>query len=68
MHPMVVAGAGLKSRPAASRSEEESLTLERNFLHAAELEFAHPRTGKVLTLRSELPEELTGLLEQLRQG
>jgi 23S rRNA pseudouridine1911/1915/1917 synthase len=68
MHPVVVAGAGLKSRPAASRSEEESLTLERNFLHAAELEFAHPRTGRVLTLRSELPAELTGLLEQLRQG
>ena len=66
MHPTAVAGAGLKSRPAASRSEEESLTLERNFLHAAELEFAHPRTGKVLTLRSELPEELTELLEQLR--
>ena len=68
MHPTAVAGAGLKSRPAASRSEEESLTLERNFLHAAELEFAHPRTGKVLTLRSELPPELTELLEQLRRA
>ncbi len=68
MYPMEVAGAGLKSRPAASRSEEESLTLERNFLHAAELEFAHPRTGEVLTLRSDLPAELRELLEQLRRA
>ena len=67
MYPMVAAEGGLKSRPAASRSEEESLTLDRNFLHAAELEFLHPRTGKSLALRSELPEELTELLEQLRQ-
>jgi 23S rRNA pseudouridine1911/1915/1917 synthase len=68
IHATAVAGAGLKSRPAVSRSAEESLSLERNFLHAAELEFVHPRTGKSLTLRSELPPELTGLLEQLRQA
>jgi 23S rRNA pseudouridine1911/1915/1917 synthase len=46
---------------------EESLSLERNFLHAAELEFKHPRTGKELALRSELPAELTqflGLLDK----
>jgi 23S rRNA pseudouridine1911/1915/1917 synthase len=64
-------GAGLKSRPGASRSEAESLaslTLERNFLHAAELEFEHPRTGKLLSLQAELPAELTLLLEQLRGG
>lgn len=34
------------------------LSLERNFLHAAELEFAHPRTGKELALKSELPSDL----------
>ena len=56
----------MKSRPAAARGEAEGLTLERNFLHAAELEFVHPRTGKALSLQAELPEELTGLLEQLR--
>ena len=61
-------GAGLKSRPGASRSEAESLSLERNFLHAAELEFAHPRTGELLSLRAEMPAELTVLLEQLRGG
>lgn len=41
------------------------LALERNFLHAAELEFAHPRTGKPLILRAELPEELHRLLRRL---
>ena len=62
------AGAGLQNRPATPSSEAESPSLERNFLHAAELEFLHPRTGKSLSLRAELPPELTGLLEQLRQG
>jgi 23S rRNA pseudouridine1911/1915/1917 synthase len=67
---VVGAGVGLKSRPTTVRDGEEeslsSLTLERNFLHAAALEFAHPRTGKVLSLEAELPEELRVLLEQLR--
>jgi len=29
--------------------------LERNFLHAAELEFRHPRTGEAIAQKSELP-------------
>jgi 23S rRNA pseudouridine1911/1915/1917 synthase len=62
-------GVGLKSRPTTVREEEDSvssLSLERNFLHAAALEFAHPRTGKTLSLEAGLPEELGVLLEQLR--
>ncbi len=51
---------------AAAGDEDDSLSLERNFLHAAALEFAHPRTGKTLSLEAELPEELGVLLEQLR--
>jgi 23S rRNA pseudouridine1911/1915/1917 synthase len=54
-----------KARPAVE-SGAESLSLERNFLHAAQLEFAHPRTGETLALEAELPEELGVLLEQLR--
>jgi 23S rRNA pseudouridine1911/1915/1917 synthase len=42
------------------------LELPRNFLHAAELEFAHPRTGAELALQADLPEELAGFLQQLR--
>ncbi len=68
IQPAVAAGAGLKARPATPRSDAESLSLERNFLHAAELEFVHPRTGEELSLRAELPAELTEFLEQLRGG
>ena len=57
---------GGKKGLAAGEGEDESLSLERNFLHAAQLEFVHPRTGKTLALEAELPEELGVLLEQLR--
>ena len=60
-----LAGA-VSSRAAGPREgEPEDLTLERNFLHAVELEFHHPQTGKPLLLRAELPEELHRLLRQL---
>jgi 23S rRNA pseudouridine1911/1915/1917 synthase len=41
-----------------SKSGSTTITLHRNFLHAAELEFAHPRTGEKIALESKLPEEL----------
>jgi len=41
------------------------LGLERNFLHAAELEFMHPKTKKAVALKSELPAELVGMLALL---
>jgi 23S rRNA pseudouridine1911/1915/1917 synthase len=66
IQPAVAPGAGLKARPAVTRSEAESLSLERNFLHAAELEFVHPQTGETLSLRAEMPRELTAMLELLR--
>jgi 23S rRNA pseudouridine1911/1915/1917 synthase len=40
--------------------------LPRNFLHAAQIEFLHPRTAKLLTFRSDLPSELEGFLSALR--
>ncbi len=48
--------------------EEESVGLERNFLHAACLEFAHPRvqTGKGVAVDAPLPTELTEFLALLR--
>jgi len=54
------------SPKGAPRVEAESLSLERNFLHAAELEFEHPRSGKKLDLRAPLPVELEQFLQQLR--
>jgi 23S rRNA pseudouridine1911/1915/1917 synthase len=41
------------------------LVLPRNFLHAAELEFAHPGSGERLTLVSNLPAELKDFMRQL---
>lgn len=46
--------------------EPESMTLDRNFLHAAQLEFAHPRTGKPLRLEAPLPPILEEFLKRLR--
>jgi len=65
IRPVVANGRGLKHQPAV-REEGEGLSLERNFLHAAELEFVHPRSGERLTLKAELPVELVEMLEQLR--
>jgi len=47
--------------------EPESLTLNRNFLHAAELEFAHPRSGETMRLTSPLPQELEELLRRIER-
>jgi len=40
--------------------------LDRNFLHAAHLEFAHPQTGKALAIEAPLPAELGEFLGWLR--
>jgi 23S rRNA pseudouridine1911/1915/1917 synthase len=48
-----------------SDPEPESLALDRNFLHATELEFAHPTTGKHLAMQAPLPEELTSFRKKL---
>ena len=45
----------------------ETLSLPRNFLHAAELELAHPRTGEPLKFCAPLPEELTGFIAALER-
>jgi 23S rRNA pseudouridine1911/1915/1917 synthase len=74
-HPVVGdtlygAAGQLTAQPVADRTrsktdESEKLRLGRNFLHAAELEFAHPITGKTLALRSPLPEALEEFLRKL---
>ena len=60
--------AGTAARRKKSDPEPEGISLNRNFLHAAELEFAHPRTGKALHLQAELPEELELFLAKLRSA
>ncbi len=53
------------SKAARRRSNPEQLRLGRNFLHAAELEFAHPVSGKPLVLAAPLPEALEAFLLRL---
>jgi 23S rRNA pseudouridine1911/1915/1917 synthase len=70
-HPLLgdaTYGAGFKAsanklRPAA---QEALARLGRQALHAAELTFEHPRSGKRLTFASPLPPDMAGLAEALR--
>jgi 23S rRNA pseudouridine1911/1915/1917 synthase len=64
-HPVV--GDALYGAPREIRSKagDKNLSLRRNFLHSAELQFAHPRTGDMLRFTSSLPEELQGFLRLL---
>ncbi len=57
----------IKAKAASSRNAQENavVRLERNFLHAAELEFRHPTTGQIVALRSELAKELQEFLKGL---
>jgi 23S rRNA pseudouridine1911/1915/1917 synthase len=42
--------------------------LGRNFLHSERLEFAHPRGGDGIALKSELPAELREFLQKLEDA
>lgn len=46
---------------------QNTLGLTRPFLHAAELAFVHPGTGRRATFTSALPADLTTLLDQLER-
>jgi len=74
-HPVVgdtLYGAPGEMRPhRLKHGSGAALSLPRNFLHAAELVLAHPRTGKKIALASPLPEELLNLqkaIETLASG
>jgi 23S rRNA pseudouridine1911/1915/1917 synthase len=60
-----VVSQAAQSKAARRKAEPERLRLGRNFLHAARLEFTHPRTGKLLELEAPLPEELASFLGRL---
>jgi 23S rRNA pseudouridine1911/1915/1917 synthase len=60
-----VASNVIMSKAARRKSEPERLRLDRNFLHAARLEFPHPKTGKLLELEAVLPAELEDYLNRV---
>jgi len=60
--PVSVKTEAKKTRTA----ESKTLSLRRNFLHAASLQFTHPRTGKELTFSTPLAMELQEFLTRLK--
>lgn len=66
-HPVV--GDTLYGAPRVLRAGSATLPLlGRNFLHAAQIRFLHPRTGEPVEVRAQLPAELRGYLRQLAQA
>ncbi|MGA8727259.1 MAG: RluA family pseudouridine synthase [Terracidiphilus sp.] len=61
----LVASQAAQSKAARRKSAPEKLRLDRNFLHSANLEFTHPKTGKLLKIEAPLPDELNRFLVQL---
>jgi 23S rRNA pseudouridine1911/1915/1917 synthase len=64
-HPVV--GDTMYGAPKQARGKNAVIGLDRNFLHAAELEFRHPRTGEAIALKSELPVELREFLKRVEE-
>ena len=63
-HPVV--GDTLYGAPREIRAKSGAITLlPRNFLHSAELQFEHPRSGELLSFSSPVPEPLTEFLRGL---
>jgi len=63
-HPVV--GDTLYGAPREiSGKAGPAISLQRNFLHAAALQFAHPRTGETLSFSIPLPEQLAEFLRGL---
>ena len=66
-HPVV--GDTLYGAPREIRvGRAGAISLSRNFLHAAELSFSHPRTSQKLALQAPLPPALQGFLEMLKKN
>jgi 23S rRNA pseudouridine1911/1915/1917 synthase len=64
-----VVGDTVYGAPREERIGQQTLApLGRNFLHAARLAFAHPRTGQRLEFRASLPAELTDYLHALARA
>lgn len=63
-HPVV--GDALYGAPREIRGKfGPAISLSRNFLHSAELQFEHPSTGEQLSLSSPVPELLVEFLRRL---
>jgi 23S rRNA pseudouridine1911/1915/1917 synthase len=57
----------MRARRGRATDEGAAISLPRNFLHAAQLELTHPRTGKQIALQSPLPAELQAFLASIEK-
>jgi 23S rRNA pseudouridine1911/1915/1917 synthase len=65
-HPVV--GDTLYGAPREVSSKQAGrISLPRNFLHAAALQFLHPRTGEALSFSAPVPAELEVFLQTIEQ-
>jgi 23S rRNA pseudouridine1911/1915/1917 synthase len=69
-HPVVGDPVYLRRIPAVARGLDDAtrrilLDFPRQALHAAELGFAHPRTGRMLSFRTPPPADMQALLDRL---
>jgi 23S rRNA pseudouridine1911/1915/1917 synthase len=69
-HPVVGdklygAPAEIRIRGTKKGATAQAVSLSRNFLHAAKLQFAHPIKGTVLNVSAPLPKELLQLMATL---
>jgi 23S rRNA pseudouridine1911/1915/1917 synthase len=60
-HPVV--GDVLYGAPREIRTKDAAISLPRNFLHAAELQFEHPKTNESMKFSRPLPAELDAFLK-----
>jgi 23S rRNA pseudouridine1911/1915/1917 synthase len=63
-HPVVGDTLYGASREMSTRNDA-SISLPRNFLHAAALQLQHPRSGVALSFERPLPEELQGFINKI---
>lgn len=57
-----VVGDRMYGDPETNQFFKDNSRLDRQFLHACRIEFMHPRTGKMVTVESPLPEDLKNAL------
>lgn len=50
------------------RSDDATVVMDRQALHAARIVFAHPTTGEKTEVKAPIPKDMQGVLDELRAG
>ncbi len=67
-HPVVGDPVYGRGRAAGGKADSAVRVFPRQALHAAALQFKHPRTGMMMRFTAKLPADMAGLLKKLRSG